>query len=1081
MNASHHSPPADADALLIHAPFLRALARSLLGSGHPDEPEDVVQEAYLRAAERPPRDADAARGWLATVVKRVVFERGRRAPRQRHWEQMAAQRHAVPSTEDIVERESVRRRVVDAVVALDEPYRSAILLRFYDDLPPRSIAKALDVPVETVRTRIKRGLAKLERSLDEAHGGDRRAWSAALAPLAFPRTAHAAWSWAFPITPKAVLAGVVALTLAFTAWQVLTPSSSTNTPEDALTTASLTPAPGIQAPAVEIDDQLDAQPLTSPAPRFAFDVIDAVTARPVPGVAVALSGLALDELGTLLTLPARTIGAHLTARSALSDDAGRVEFLGIPQGVWAISTAGTPARPQALHGIVVAHDPDVVVQPAVLAVSTLVAQLKIDDLDVHAAALDAGFALTLPISSGGITHTGTVLDTDGNTLADIDVAPIPAALDRFAGRVGLAPVLAAFGPTLGRATTDATGRFLVDADASTTSVHVSSPDHVPQLVALDTAARDTTIVLERRVAFSLTGIVRDADGKPAANALVTLDAVAAPMNGHDAFAERAARQGKTRTTTDVLGRFTFDDIRHLASGPHGPTEYLEEGRTAIHVGASIPGHLPTYSRATIHREGFVDAVEIALKRGGPLRGHIAWAGGSPAGRMQLRSVGPDGRANTQTLDASDFELWRAAHGNWTFLASVDGQQSDPIDIDWRGQHVELRPVFSTATWTVDVTVLGAGDVGTPEERSANVAPQLWVYATHVEPGDHPTQNSWAAEQRDDAWHLTLGHGWAADDAWVVAACDGEVLASTHVTRDDTQATLDIMGRGAGTRLGGLVIDVAPLMPPGTMTTPHSSIHVAGESAPLGHLMSSRIYSTTKESDNAIARMLGLGGTEGLEAELHTRLPPGRYDITLRPIFAGIGASVIRDITVEAGRVTQIAAPALDATQVTVELADDVRSSSVTFALFDSEGRRWLQHARDDKVLDTFLPAGGYEVTAMTTTGRFGRTAFAVGAGTIERVEVDLEPAALTGISVRGVVPPGTPLHLTVVDELGRLILDRHARSQGAEPVIAPIEASLPTGVYDVVLTSAGEVLAQQRLVSGGSTPIEATLDLAPVR
>ncbi|MFT7462163.1 MAG: DNA-directed RNA polymerase specialized sigma24 family protein, partial [Pseudohongiellaceae bacterium] len=91
----------------------------------------------------------------------------------------------MPSTAEIVEREAVRRLVVDAALELDESSRAVILLRYYENLPPRTIAKRLELPVETVRTRLKRSVAKLGRTLDQRHGGEPRSWLPALAPLAF--------------------------------------------------------------------------------------------------------------------------------------------------------------------------------------------------------------------------------------------------------------------------------------------------------------------------------------------------------------------------------------------------------------------------------------------------------------------------------------------------------------------------------------------------------------------------------------------------------------------------------------------------------------------------------------------------------------------------------------------------------------------------------------------------------------------------------------------------------------------------------------------------------------------------------
>jgi protocatechuate 3,4-dioxygenase beta subunit len=77
----------------------------------------------------------------------------------------------------------VQRELVQAVLGLPEPYRTTILLRFFDGLPPRAIAKRMGVPVDTVRTRVTRGVAQLRARLDDGRGGDRTAWLAALAPL----------------------------------------------------------------------------------------------------------------------------------------------------------------------------------------------------------------------------------------------------------------------------------------------------------------------------------------------------------------------------------------------------------------------------------------------------------------------------------------------------------------------------------------------------------------------------------------------------------------------------------------------------------------------------------------------------------------------------------------------------------------------------------------------------------------------------------------------------------------------------------------------------------------------------------
>lgn len=181
--------PVAAEDLLEHAAFVRALARSLLFE--PQAADDVVQQTWLTALESPPRYARNLRGWLARVVRRHVFRRARAEARRRLHEEASGRGGASPPADDCAARAEVQRRLAEAVTALAEPYRTAVVLRYFDGLKPGAIARRLGVPVETVRTRLKRALATLRERLDAEHGGDRRAWALALVPLALAKPAAA--------------------------------------------------------------------------------------------------------------------------------------------------------------------------------------------------------------------------------------------------------------------------------------------------------------------------------------------------------------------------------------------------------------------------------------------------------------------------------------------------------------------------------------------------------------------------------------------------------------------------------------------------------------------------------------------------------------------------------------------------------------------------------------------------------------------------------------------------------------------------------------------------------------------------
>src|SRR5262252_3928011 len=191
--------PVDPEHLLAEDPFVRGLARHLLRD--PDAADDLAQQTWLAALQRGPRGIPL-RHWLVAVMRRLCARDRRAQQRELARRRAAAHREPVPSTDAIVAREALRAEVVAAVLALDEPHRDVVLLRFFEHLPPRAIARRLGLPVETVRTRQKRALKRLRQRLDGRHGGDRAAWCALLLPFAH-----------VPAGPVAALsAGVLAMT-----------------------------------------------------------------------------------------------------------------------------------------------------------------------------------------------------------------------------------------------------------------------------------------------------------------------------------------------------------------------------------------------------------------------------------------------------------------------------------------------------------------------------------------------------------------------------------------------------------------------------------------------------------------------------------------------------------------------------------------------------------------------------------------------------------------------------------------------------------------------------------------------------
>jgi len=210
----------DVTELLGHVAWLRRLAATLVADAA--RADDLTQQVVLDALARPPAEPSRTKAWLGAVARhlawRTKLSEGRRAARER----MVAPQEAVSAADEVVARTELHRRVVDAVLALDERYRTPLLLRWFDGLPPRAIAERTGEPVETVKTRLRRGLELLREQLIAARGDEQRGATGeqvlALLPL-LDRPARAALRRALITGGEvavgggvgAVIAGVVAM------------------------------------------------------------------------------------------------------------------------------------------------------------------------------------------------------------------------------------------------------------------------------------------------------------------------------------------------------------------------------------------------------------------------------------------------------------------------------------------------------------------------------------------------------------------------------------------------------------------------------------------------------------------------------------------------------------------------------------------------------------------------------------------------------------------------------------------------------------------------------------------------------
>ncbi len=306
---------------------MHRLARSLVRSDA--DADDLVQDAWTAALAHPPRDRRKLGNWMSVTMRNLVRARAGRERLRREKEQIVAK----PIESETTDRLAASRSLLDAVDALEEPFRSAIVDRFLEGLPPRVIAKRLQVPVETVRSRVRRGLAQLRGRL-ERNGAYR-----AVALLALRRPAVVLPPWILWMNVKliALIAAVVAAPLIWFAFDDDAPVDDAGVAA-ANESPALESAPTDAAPIQERTERMPAdggeEPRrTFPPITFVGRCVSAEDGEPISGAQVAFElDIPLESPATLAELEGRTIQPIAPSTQTGSD--GRFELRGERAETW---------------------------------------------------------------------------------------------------------------------------------------------------------------------------------------------------------------------------------------------------------------------------------------------------------------------------------------------------------------------------------------------------------------------------------------------------------------------------------------------------------------------------------------------------------------------------------------------------------------------------------------------------------------------------------------------------------------------------------------------------------------------------
>jgi len=219
----------DPERLFAQRAWVVSLARNLVGRTDAD---DVAQDALCAALEQPPRYEASLRPWLASVVRNLALQRRRSEARRRRRQGVAARPELLPATDELAARAELQRNLAEEVLALAEPYKTVVLMRYFEGLSAAEIARRTGSSATTIRSQLARGLQQLRRRLDRRYRGKREVWSACMEALAqgvgrfaprtplLPRALPTLWKGVLAMKGITIVLGAVAVVTTVGVWSL---------------------------------------------------------------------------------------------------------------------------------------------------------------------------------------------------------------------------------------------------------------------------------------------------------------------------------------------------------------------------------------------------------------------------------------------------------------------------------------------------------------------------------------------------------------------------------------------------------------------------------------------------------------------------------------------------------------------------------------------------------------------------------------------------------------------------------------------------------------------------------------------
>ena len=790
------TPLPEFDSIAAKDAFVRRLARALIGDPH--RADDVAQTLWLTQLERPSSLPRHPRAWWTTAVRRAWGKSLRGERRRISRERDASDPERTDPLTAVVEREEARRLLFDALAELEPRSRACLLLRYFDGLPPREIARRLDLPVETVKTRMKRGMASLRARLDGRFDGDTRSWAAILGPLAGAdatlslKSATLYLGAAIVSTPSKIV--LTALVLGVGWWllaareapPVLNPASA----DESVEAPAVAPEPRDERPVAEeraeappvVDVPSATPPLNPTRGRLVVSVIDGA-GDPLPDVAVGAQPLSeagrrrrIEFVRTDSTGVAHLHDLHPGATSLFSLHGGQK---------WVDVLAGEQAEVElvledtvSVDGVVV-DDRGTPVPDATLWIlswrSDWLGNLPIARSDargrftlrhverdralgatasmhgpsplLHLREVLEGQPSVLTLTAAGGDVRGRVITGDGEPVAGARVAiGEPRDADR---RTDGSLV---FQWSSRSATTDGDGRFsLAGVAPGSQPLYAFAEGLASAATRIDVAAGETTFAeISLSPGVTVTGVVRDGDGQPVAGAVIlALDGpfkdpfpTQGPTDRGRPFHRPATRSGED-------GAYRLDHVP-------GGAVHLYAGKGLSFWDRFGADYLGSTQQTLEGVDGERLEWDPVLTLGLRIHGRVTFADGTPMPRVFIQAK----------ADGSDKPLWTHTDETGTFEIPELEARAYEVSVQMADLPKGARPLRREGVWPSEAELLLAADF------APDVNPRATLRARIVDSANRLKGSGTIVFADEDGWRT----GFEEDGVWTAKVRAGRYQA-----------------------------------------------------------------------------------------------------------------------------------------------------------------------------------------------------------------------------------------------------------------------------------------------------------------